>query len=289
MPLRQGDQQPLIRHVIRTVSALILALLLSVSAFAQDEVIGRLDAAPKPLENEHPFYAQSELGSVCADAFRVCANADIALVNVGDLGDDLVQGEVTAQDIRDILPYDRELAVAQVTPRQLFELLEHAVSKVVLDMETEYVDEETSRFDGFCQISGIALRYDVSAPAGQRILEVKLPDETLLSPEDDTTLLTLCASGFMLEGGYGFPETEAELLGITQTEAMADHVSEHRALPTEDLERIVFVGARQTAFLGVISREIIFVAALLLCVLLALNGTKLKRYRDEYGNVPGSK
>ena len=279
----------MIKPAIRTLAALFLAGMMSVTAFAQDQVIGRLDTAPKPLGTEQPYYAQCELGSVCADAFRACAEADIALVNVGDLGDDLIQGEVTAQDISDVLPFDRELAVARVTPRQLYGLLEHAVSEVVLDMETEYVDEEASLFDGFCQISGITLRYDVSAPVGQRIMEIKLSDGTPLSPEDETTLLILCGSRFMFEGGYGFPEIQAELLSCTQAEALADHVSAHRALPTEEQERIVFVGARQTAFLGVIPRELIFIAAFLLCVLLALNGTKLKRYRDEYGNVPGRK
>ena len=264
----------------------LLALLMPVRAFAQDTVIGSLDTAPKPLGMEHPWYAQCQLGSVCADAFRVFAGTDIALVNTGDLDGNLLQGDVTEQEICDVLPFDRELAAATVTPQQLYEILEQAVSGVVLDTSTEHIDEAASQYDGFCQISGITLRYDASAPVGERVLKVGLSDGTELSPEDETTLLTLCASRFMLEGGYGFPEVAAESLNAAQTDALADYVSKHKNLPEDDQKRIVVVGARKTEVLGVASKEMIFVCILLLCVPLAMSQMKLNRYRDEYGDMP---
>lgn len=272
------------KAVSRIVLALLLAALLSHSAFALETVVGTLDKAPKPMNAEHPGYAQCQLGSVCADAFRACAGADIALVNIGDLDGNLFQGEVTMQEICEVFPFDRELAVASVTPRQLRGLLEQAVSGVVLDLSTERVDETASEYGGFCQISGITLRYDASAPVGERVLEVKLPDGTALSPEDETTRLTLCASCYMLEGGYGFPAIEAQSLSCTQRDALADYVSAHRDLPEDDAKRITVVGARQGEILSAVPKEMILVCGLLLCAALVSCRMKLNRYRDEYGS-----
>ena len=269
----------------RAALVLLLAALLSVPAFAQDTVAGTLDRAPKPMNSEHPQYTQCQLGAVCADAVRACAGTDIALVNTGDLDGNLFQGDVTMQEICNVFPFDRELAVADVTPQQLFLLLEQAVSGVVLDPATERVDEAASEYGGFCQISGITLRYDVSAPLGERVLEVKLPDGTNLSPEDETTLLTLCASRFMLEGGYGFPQMAAQPLPYTQTDALASYISTRRDLPEDDQTRIVVVGARQTDVLGVAPKEMILVCSLLLCVALVSSRMKLNRYHDEYGKA----
>ena len=269
----------------RIAWALLLAALLSVPAFAQETVIGTLDRAPKPMNSEHPAYAQCQLGSVCADAFRACAGTQIALVNTGDLDGNLFQGDVTMQEICDVFPYDRALAVATVTPRQLWQLLEQSVSGVVLNTSTERVDEAASAYGGFCQISGITMRYDASAPVGERVLEITLPDGTSLSREDDTTPLTLCASRYLLEGGYGFPETAAQELPYTQTDALADYVSTRRDLPEDDQKRIVVVGARQAEVLGVAPKEMILVCCLLLCVALVSSRMKLRRYRDEYGKA----
>ena len=277
------------RAVIRAGITVLIAGLLTVAGFAGDTVAAYLDVVPKSMAEEQPGYTQCQLGSVCADGFRLLAEADIALINVGDLRDDLPQGQVTRQDIRDVFPNDRELALARVTPSQLYALLEQSVSRAVLDSETEQVDEAASKYDGFCQISGITLRYDVSAPPGQRILEVSLSDGTSLSPEDDTSQLTLCGSMYMFEGGYGFPETEAEPLGITQTQALEEYIAPLRALTVEDPNRIIIVGARQSMVLGAVPRELVFVGALLLCVLLVLNGRKFRRYQDEYGNIPVGK
>ena len=269
----------------RIALMLLLAALLSVPAFARETVVGTLDWAPKPMGSEHPQYAQCQLGSVCADAFRTCAETDLALVNTGDLDGNLFQGDVTAQEICDVFPYDRELAVATVTPQQLYRLLEQSVSGVVLDLSTERVDEDASAYGGFCQISGFTLRYDASAPVGARVLEVKLPDGTSLSPEDNTTPLTLCASRFMLEGGYAFPETAAQAIPYTQTTALTDYISTRRDLPEDDQKRIVVVGARSAEVLGVAPKEMILVCCLLLCVALVSCRMKLNRYRDEYGKT----
>lgn len=273
------------RLALRIVPALLLTALLTIPAFAQDAVIGTLDRAPKPVGTEHPWYAQCQLGSVCADAFRACAGTQIALVNTGDLDDNLFQGEVTMQEICGVLPYDRALATATITPQQLCQLLEQSVSRVTLDPSTERVDEAASAYDGFCQISGFTLRYDASAPLGERVLDVTLSDGTKLSRDDAAMQLTLCASRYLLDGGYGFPVTESVPLSFTQAEALADYVSAHRDLPEDDQKRIVVVGARQAEILGIAPKEMILVCCLLLFVPLVGVQTKMRRYRDEYGNV----
>lgn len=270
----------------RLLTIFLLAALLVTSAAAEEPAVGTINTAPRPMVEEHPVYTQCQLGSVCADALREWAGSDLALVNLGDFGQDLRQGEVTRTDLKAVFPQDRILALAEVTPSQLWLLLEQSVSRVELNLETERVDEEASRYDGFCQISGCTIRYDASAPVGERILAVSLSDGTQLSREDNSSVYTLCASAFLLEGGYGFPVVEAQVLEGSQVDALAAYVAGHSNLPETTQTRIEVVGARSDVVLGVLSTKTVFVGCVLLCALLVFSGRKLGRYRDEYGNVP---
>ena len=271
---------------MRRVLTLILAVtFLTLPALAaQEEAL--VHGTVKSMAEEHPVYLQCELGSVCADSMREAAGTNLALVCIGELGEDLPQSAVTREELRRVVPFDRELAVAEVTPKTLWVMLEQAVSRVSLDLETERVDEEASRFEGFCNVSGMSVRYDASAPVGERVLKITLEDGTELDRNDDAAVYTLCATAFLLEGGYGFPKVEFQGIETTQSEALERYLQAHLDLPEGESDRITVVGARREGILGVLPTKTVVIGCLVFCVYLGFSGRKLKRYRDEYGNAP---
>lgn len=223
-------------------------------AFAADSVITVLSAAPQSLSKAAPLREECELGQAAADALRAVSGADVALVNGGDLSGDLHTGRVTAADIAGVFSSDRPLAVAEVTAAQLWAMLEWSVHAVTVDPATETVVEEASDFEGFCHVSGIRLVYDASAPALERIQSLKLNDGRTIAPDDDETVLRVCAAAEMLSGGYGYPSVPAETIGETLTSALAAYAAGKTALPAETGARVVALGARENALVGAVPR-----------------------------------
>lgn len=221
----------------------LLAVLLAAPAKAQEgSVVGYLNDAPRSFLQETPYLTQCELGCTVADAVREAAGTQIALVNWGDIQNDLNQGSVTSADISRVFSKDRSLATATVPPDVLFQILEHAVSQIQLDSATERVVAGTERFDGFCQVSGFRFRYDASAPVGSRVVQIILEDGTELTSEGSA--ITLTATEYMLTGGYGFAPVDCTPLGCSLTDALADYVSLRTGLPEGETQRITMIGGR---------------------------------------------
>ncbi len=169
---------------------------------------------------------ESALGDALADAVRYTVGADIAIVCGGDIdGSELPAGEQTEETIRNAVAADQALALTELTPKELYEILETGVSQIVIDPETTEILHEESEFYGFPQVSGITFLYDAGAPVGSRILWIKLSDGERLDPEDDTMVLTVAASERMLSGEYGYPKKEYSVLELTLTNALSNYVS----------------------------------------------------------------
>ena len=96
---------------------------------------------------------QTNLGDLCAKAFREIGNADIGLVNGGGIRSDLKKGEITFNDLLSVFPYENSLAVVEVSGQVIKDALEMALSK--------YPDEN----GGFFQVSGIRFRVNKSIPS----------------------------------------------------------------------------------------------------------------------------
>ena len=265
------------------LAALVAVFLLLFSGFAvyaaENEV--RLDDAPKALSTEEPFVRQCEYGTLAADAVRDFSGADIALVNAGDLAGGLSAGTLTHADLASVFTEDRTLAVAEMTGGDLISVLEHAVSHVTVDPSTELVDMEASRFDGFCQISGLTFTYDASAPAGERVSRVSLSDGTELGED---TVLTVCATSDMLGGAYGFPEFSSSPLDATLSDALAEYLRNNPSPAYGRGDRINAIGMRKTA-LGIpgITRWTIFAASVVLIVIVLFFRMRLKNYDKKFG------
>lgn len=258
--------------------ALFSLMILPAGAFQRGEVVGRVPillrtSAGDSLKNA--TNQDSALGNAAAEAARISAGTELAILNGGDLGDELPPREVTWEEVQAAFSTDRELAKATITVEELWRILEAGVSHAVLDEHLK-IDRQASSFGGFPQIAGFHFTYDMSAPVGQRIYSVTLDSGEALSLENGDRELTLCATGFMLSGGYDYPilETDVEFLGETTAEALAD------ALRQGELEAVDYGGKIRVIGSGddtLLSTDPMIVILFLAVMVLATAGLKLRR------------
>ena len=115
----------------RLLAALLLLLSLvsltvSVAAYEQDEVVGRIPILLQTGEGDgskNALNQDSSLGNAAAEAARLALGTDIAILNGGDLGTDLSPKEVTWAEVQQAFSTDRVLAKVTITAKQLWQLL----------------------------------------------------------------------------------------------------------------------------------------------------------------------
>lgn len=74
--------------------------------------------------------AETNLGDLCADAFRDQAGADIGFINGGGVRASIAAGDITYSDLCSVMPYGNYLCVIEVSGRQLLDALEWAARAV---------------------------------------------------------------------------------------------------------------------------------------------------------------
>lgn len=109
------------------------------------------------------LYESCEFGNFAADALRAAGRTEVALIDNGSLLR-LAAGE------------DIPLAVGELTGPALRDLLESGLAGVRTDSETETVISAAEELAGFLQVSGLYLRYDATAPVGERVMTMEDED-----------------------------------------------------------------------------------------------------------------
>ncbi len=260
-------------------------------AYAPGDVLGELPANLFATEGDtlesmlDSTTIESQLGRAAADAVRLAAGSDIAVVNGGDLESNLRGGNVTWEQICSAFPEGRQLAVAEITPRELKSMLEAAVSRVVVD-DGEHIDHDKSSNGAYPQISGFTFTYDISYLPGDRVRSIELDGESL-ALDDGERLITLAATEYMLSGGYDMPAEEHELLDLDLRRAFAAYVAS--GIPEPDNspgnERITIHGTKDFQLFDRIPGATALVLALIGIIVLAelLRGER-PAGRDELRN-----
>lgn len=87
--------------------------------------------------------AETNLGDLCADAFRNITGADVAFVEARDIQSNLPAGEITYSDISKVMPGNKALSVMSVPGYEILDALEMSARLCPANNE------------GFLQISGI--------------------------------------------------------------------------------------------------------------------------------------
>lgn len=149
-----------------------------------DEKIGFTDTNLTRTQNQSP-YGESYLGNWVTDVMRKKVNADVALQNNGGIRIDIPKGDITVGTIFYLMPFDNTIVKIQMTKEQLKAALEQA-----------FIDGGKG-----IQISGLKVKYNLSRPSGDRIVDISREDGRVIS---NTEKLVVATNDFMATGGDGF-------------------------------------------------------------------------------------
>ena len=93
---------------------------------------------------------ETNLGDLCADAYRVMLGADIAFVNGGGVRANIAAGDVSYEDIINVHPFGNEGCVVETTGQKILDALEFG--------SRNYPEEN----GGFLQVSGLTYTIDAT-------------------------------------------------------------------------------------------------------------------------------
>lgn len=247
-------------------------------ALEDTAVAGRSMDTYYGTESQDRLSSETAIGDLCADAARWASGADIAILCSGDIGGNLIGGDITYGDCKRVFYEDKALAVVEITPAQLKDLLEAGVSHMALNEEV-MIDRDTSAWGGFPQISGFEFSYDVAAMVGNRVHEIRLGGVTL-DLTDATTPLRLCATEEMLSGGWGYRDMGGgEGADATLTEALFYYIQEQETItPPAELQRITPRGSKDDSLWS----NLKVTPLLLVIAILVFAGGRKWRYKQYY-------
>lgn len=164
---------------------------------------------------------ETNLGDLCADAYRAISGADIAFVNGGGIRDSIPAGDITYEQIIAVHPFGNALCVVETTGQEILDALE---------MSVRHVPDETG---GFLQVSGLTFEVNmgvessvvvddadmfVEVAGDRRVQNVLVGGE----PIDPEATYTLASHNYMLKsGGDGYTMFADNVL--LQDEVMLDN------------------------------------------------------------------
>ena len=165
--------------------------------------------------------AETNLGDLCADAYRYVLGSDIAFVNGGGVRANIEAGEITYGEILSVHPFGNMACVVETTGQQILDALE---------MSARALPDENG---GFMQVSGLSFEINASIPSpvvldeessfveisGERRVQNVLVDGEPIDPEGT---YTLASHNYMLKsGGDGFTMFKNDTL--LQDEVLIDN------------------------------------------------------------------
>lgn len=220
---------------------------------------------------------ESPLGNATADAVRLAADADVVIICGGDFAGSIEAGEVYSEDVDNAFSGERQLVVSQISPAQLKALLEFGLSNIVVG-EDEYIDRAASSFEGYPHIAGFSLRYNPTAPVGDRVMSITMDDGEKLTLDDTQPRLRFCSTEHLLSGKCGFVfDDEYQLLGMTETQALSDYIAIGITESYARVDRVMEYGVNDNSIYSKIPGGLVF---LIIAVCLLCNGQRFKKHFD---------
>jgi 2',3'-cyclic-nucleotide 2'-phosphodiesterase (5'-nucleotidase family) len=130
------------------------------------------------------YNEESNVGNVICDAMREAVSADIAFQNSGGIRTDIQKGLITMELVYTLLPFDNVLVTMDLTGKQILQLLEQSATLQ----------------KGILQQSGLKVKYDMTKPVGQRVVEVFVGDK----PLELDKVYKVVTNDFLAAGGDNF-------------------------------------------------------------------------------------
>ena len=165
---------------------------------------------------------ETNLGNLISDAFRHVLGADIAYFNGGGIRSDIESGEITFNDILNVLPFNNTGVVVEVSGQTILDMLEVSVSKW---------PEENANFP---HISGLTFSVNTSGDSHNRVYNVKIQNSETKNYEaiELDRMYTVASNNFiLLECGDGMTMFEGAKVisdtGILDIEILESYIVDH--------------------------------------------------------------
>lgn len=174
---------------------------------------------------------ETNLGDLCADAYRVMTGADIAILNGGGIRDNIDEGDITYEEILNVHPFGNAVCMVEADGQDILDALELGACM--------YPEENGS----FLQVSGITFEIDPSVPSSvrtdedgmfeavegpYRVKNVMVGGETL---DPDKTYTLACHDYYLKDSGGGFTMFEDNVMlldSIMQDhQALMEYITKH--------------------------------------------------------------
>ncbi|MEQ8169846.1 MAG: bifunctional UDP-sugar hydrolase/5'-nucleotidase [Candidatus Eremiobacterota bacterium] len=126
---------------------------------------------------------ESNIGNLTADIIRIYGGGEIGIINSGAIRENIPAGTITAGKIYSTFPFDDTIVTMDLTGKDLIDL-----------MSLNFGEEH-----GVLQVSGMKATYDLSRPAGERLVELIAGDK----PVDINRIYRVSTVDFLALGGDG--------------------------------------------------------------------------------------
>lgn len=279
------------RKVYRKIAILIAAAIISAASAKpakaqQDSVIGysnNVFTATRTQSSAGAQVGETTLGNLAADALWEYSGADAAIIAGGHFAWNLDSGDISTSDISAVFAEQYEVGVIETTPAQLWQAMVYAVGHTKIGKD-ERIDADASAFEGFPQISGFTMTYDATQLPENRLKSIVLDDGTVLSKDDDSTVLILAASAEIIRGELGyFMFDDADMISIgTEPGILAAYVSARESISLPSSGRVSAVGTYDNSIANIMSIGSIMPWVILLLILIRLPRNK-RRLRNMDG------
>jgi len=166
-------------------------------------IVYKLNTTNKQPLPKMSYKEENILCNLVADAYRYYGETDVTIVNAGSVRENILEGDITYQEIIDILPYSNDILVKEITGQDILDALEFGVRTF---------PDKTSRFP---QVSGLTCKVDISIPSSvivdfdgvfvgvggrRRVYDVLVDGQKL----DPYKKYTITSNSFILGGGDGY-------------------------------------------------------------------------------------
>ena len=180
--------------------------------------------------------AETNLGNLCADAFRYMMNADIGYMNGGGIRADIPAGDITFNQLLNLLPFNNTVVVSEISGQTI---------KDMLEMTLMSWPNESGAFP---HISGITFSVNTAIPSSvvidenemfvgvsgeYRVYDLKIynKESGKYEPIDLNGTYTIAASNhYLLEYGSGLKMLESAKIiqndGVLDVEVLENYINE---------------------------------------------------------------
>lgn len=180
-----------------------------------NRTVGSFTTSVNALKN-YVRTGPAPLGDFIADAFRLGSGARLGLINAGDIrgGRIYPAGPVTDRTILEIMPFQNQILIKELTGREIRRLMEFSASALV-GHDDEYDSAVRITPAGFLHVSGLMVTFSLKAgnkPAlvddegrilseGNRVKSLAVLEDRRWKPLDDDQVYTVAMPDFLGGGG----------------------------------------------------------------------------------------